>query len=170
MALYFCAADAVLIAQVLYYNYMNSRKIGVQPLSRRSIEDSPDQPLLASTLSDVRLPGSRRRSSASQKHVAAISSFMPRGNLRACHWLKNILSVIAVCALGWLGWFIAFSAGFWKPTPGNPEDSTHYNLPAQTLGYLSAVRSSSLFMHPILISAYMDRYCTSGKYFETNTL
>lgn len=56
------------------------------------------------------------------------------------------MSAFAVCALGASGWFVAFLAGIWKPTIEIPENSTHESVPAQILGYLSAVRLSLSFM------------------------
>lgn len=140
LALYFCAADAVLITQILYYNHVNSRKNVVQASTQVDIEDRPDQPLLSRRPSEIGLPGSRRRSSVSQKRQrAATLPLIPEDRGHARRWLKNSLSVFAVCALGGVGWFVAFSVGVWKPTIENPESSPHESVPAQILGYLSAL-------------------------------
>lgn len=142
MALYFCFADAVLITQILYYNYINSRDKGFQSTGV-DIEDRPDQPLISRRPSDIGLPGSRRRSSVTQKRQgAAAPSVVRETGGQARPWLKNCLSVLAVCALGTVGFYVAFIAGFWKPTIENPEYTTHDSVPAQILGYLSAVRLS----------------------------
>ena len=151
MALYFCVADAVLIAQILYYNYVNSRKKGIRS-NPVEIEDRPDQPLLSRRSSDIGLPGSRRRSSVSQRRqgTAALLT-IPENDGYAGPWLKNSLSVFAVCALGTVGFYVAFTTGLWKPTIEDSENATHDSVPAQILGYLSAVRISlSMFSTHVL--------------------
>lgn len=76
----------------------------------------------------------------SQKRQGAPTlPLIPEDRGHARPWLKNSLSVFTVCALGAVGWFVAFSVGVWKPTIENPENSTHESVPAQILGYLSAV-------------------------------
>lgn len=128
-----------MFVEVLYYNYVNSGKKGVQS-TRVDIEHRPDQPLLSRRPSDIGLPGSRRRSSLSQKRQgAAALSVIPEDGRHARPWLKNSLSVFAICALGTVGFYVAFAAGFWKPSIEDPENSTHDSVPAQILGYLSAV-------------------------------
>ena len=81
-----------------------------------------------------------------KRQGAATLPLIPEDGPRAFPWLKNSLSVVAVCALGAMGWYLAFSAGIWKPTIEIPEDLTHDSFPAQILGYLSAVRLSLFFM------------------------
>ena len=102
VALYFCAADAVLITQVLYYNHVNSGKQTLQVSAQTDTEDRPDQPLLSRRPSDnIGLPGSRRRSSVSQNgQGAVIIPSIAEDGCYARSWLRNSLSVFAVCALG----------------------------------------------------------------------
>jgi len=145
LAIYFCIADAVLITQVLYYNYVNSRKSSPQEVVDGDAE-SPNQPLLGrGSSSDMGLPGSRRRSSVSQKRrdstIAALAlPVIPEEGGNAREWVKNTLCVLAVCAIGTAGWAIAFKAGAWKPTLGEiDKDTTHTNVGAEILGYLSAL-------------------------------
>ena len=139
-----------MITQILYYNYVNSRRRSVQASTQVGIEDRPDQPLLSQSPSDIGLPRSRRRSSVSQKRHRADGpaklSHISEGGHQAHPWLKNSLSVLAVCALGAIGWYVAFSVGIWKPTIEIPGDPTHDSLPAQILGYLSAVGLSLFFV------------------------
>ncbi len=164
LALYFCAADGVLVTQILYYNHINSRERGIQPSTQVNTEDRPDQPLLSRTPSHIGLAGSRRRSSVSQKRQGAATLLpIPEGGGYPRPWLKISLSVFAVCALGAVGWLVAFLAGIWTPSIENPQNPTHDSLPAQVLGYLSAVLFP-LFMVPLtVISADMYSYCTSGR-------
>ena len=72
----------------------------------------------------------------------------PEDDYQAHPWLKNSLIVFAVCALGAMGWYVAFSVGLWRPTIETPGDPTHDSFPAQILGYLSAV-GLSLFFVPL---------------------
>lgn len=138
-----------MITQVLYYNHVNFREKSVLLSTQLDEDDRPDQPLLSSRPSDIGLSGSRRRSSVSQKGQGATTlPVIPEDGRYAYPWLKNSLSVFAVCALGALGWYVASSVGIWKPTIEDPKDPTHENLPAQILGYLSAVRLS-LFLMPL---------------------
>ena len=141
----------MLITQILYYNYFTSREnVGLS--AQVDTEDRSDQPLLTRRPSDIGLPGSRRRSSVSQKPGgAAALSVIPKDGGQAHPWLKNSLSVCAVCALGIVGFYVAFTAGFWKPTIEDPENATHDNVAAQILGYLSAVRLSLLSMSSMYV-------------------
>lgn len=99
--MYFCAADAVLIAQILYYTRVNPPKSSLQTSNQVDVEDRPDQPLLSRRPSDIGLPGSRRRSSVSQKRRgAATLPLIAEDDVHVYPWPKNFLSVFAVCALG----------------------------------------------------------------------
>lgn len=143
LAIYFCIADTVLIAQCLYYNQIYSRRYTPEDVSCLHIED-PSQPLLARKPSDLGLPGSRRRSSLSQRRCSssigtATLPTISEDEVSARPWIKNTLSVIVVCAIGAAGWAIAWQVGLWRPTDeGNGED-TNSNIGASILGYLSAV-------------------------------
>ena len=138
----------------MYYHYVNSRKKGIQS-TRVDIEDSTDQPLLSRRPSDIGLPGSRRRSSVSQKRQgAAALSIIPEHGGHASPWLKNSLSVFAVCALGTIGFYVAFTTGLWKPTIEDPGNVTNDSVPAQILGYLSAVRFSILPVSTLVLCLY----------------
>ena len=127
-----------MIAQILFYNYLNFRKKCVQSTPVET-EDRVEQPLLSRRPSDIGIPGSNRRSSASQKRQgAAAVAVIPEDGSRP--WLKNFLSVFAVCALGIVGFYVAFTSGLWKPTIEDSEIVIHESVPAQIFGYISAVR------------------------------
>ena len=129
-----------MIAQILFYNYLNFRKKGVQPTPPET-EDRVEQPLLSRRSRDIGISGSTRHFSASPKRQeAAAVAAIPEDSSRP--WLKNSLSVFAVCALGIVGFYVAFTNGLWKPTIEDPEIVTHESVPAQILGYISAVRLS----------------------------
>ena len=149
LALYFCLADAILIAQCLYYNNMNARtrkgKVRISP----GPED-PRQPLLHSNASDIGLPGSRRRSSTSQGRRGSnlMNPTLPiveEESHFSKPWTKNGVSVFLVCAAGTAGWAAAWRSGLWKPeTDGGANDVA---IGAELLGYLSAVAYLGYFGH-----------------------
>lgn len=107
--------------------------------------DSPSQPLLGRRPSDIGLPGSRRRSSVSQKRrnsslTPLILPTIPEHGGKVPTSVRNALSVFAICAAGAAGWAIAWRAGLWKPTlEGEESDFTNSNVGAELLGYISAV-------------------------------
>ena len=82
LAIYFCFADTVLIAQVLYYNFLNRRKEAAKDAEVQEVDEQTallngnghaSQHKRQSSLNDIRednlgLPGSRRRSSATSSH------------------------------------------------------------------------------------------------------
>jgi len=165
LAVYFCFADAVLITQCLYYNLINARKAARKAalMADGSTIDDPRQPLLTPTSSNIGLPGSRRRSSASTKRRDSVlpSPGLPtidedESTSRA--WLKNALSIIAVALAGGLGWLIAWKVGAWTPTSTDGEDSSHPALGAEILGYISAVAYLGARI-PQIVKNYRERSC-----------
>lgn len=76
--------------------------------------------------------------SRKQQGAAALPVF-PEGGGHVRPWLRNSLCVFAVCAFGAVGFYVALTAGLWKPSIENPGNATHESVPAQILGYLSAV-------------------------------
>ena len=98
----------------------------------------------------------------SQKRQGGAAASLVRVNGScASPWLKTLSSVFAVCALGAVGWFVAFCVGIWKPTMENPKKPTYDSLP-QVLGYLSAVRLSFSLHLLRFFSTDMYRYCILG--------
>ena len=144
MAIYFIIADSVLLIQCLYYKHVNARRSITADLTRRDT-DNPEQPLLGRRPSDVGLPGSRRRSSVSFRRRDSsigvpVLSTIPEAGDNVRPWLKNTLCVVAVCAIGTVGWAIAWKAHLWVPTPEDTgADDSSSNVGAEILGYLSAV-------------------------------
>ena len=154
LAVYFCFADAVLISQCVYYNFINARR--ARKLSEAGSVETADnedeeQPLLSrsrsnSHNSNIGLPGShkrrgsaaeRRRSGVSDSSYAHLDRILEEEEGGAA-WLKNVVSILAICAIGALGWLIAWKTGVWHPVPlsNGKSDSP---LGAQVLGYVSAV-------------------------------
>ena len=145
LAVYFCLADAILITQCVYYKFINVQKDDSKGslISGRSDVESPEQPLLRRSSDNIGLPGSRRRSSASQKRRTSILDPLPAiPEVEASHgsWLRNTMSVVLICLVGSVGWVIAWRIGVWVPTPEEVDDGTvHQAIGAQLLGYASAV-------------------------------
>ena len=156
LAVYFCFADLILITQCLYYNFINARK-GTRKHSTATPESEgvERQALLGRRSSDnIGLPGSRRRSSASQHRPNSQRSYsgglslpsIPEEYGAVKEWLTNGVSIFLVCAAGVAGWAITWKAGVWKPTPTENKNNNNNNngdgpmvLGAQILGYLSAL-------------------------------
>ena len=145
LAIYFCFADAALISQCLYYNFVNARKARqAAPTADGSALDDSRQPLLSPTVQNMGLPGSRRRSSASanKRRNSTLPSSLPtipevESSGRA--WLRNSISTALIILAGGVGWVIAWKLGVWKPTPTDTDMSEHPPLGAEVLGYLSAI-------------------------------
>ncbi|KAI9771305.1 MAG: hypothetical protein M1840_002275 [Geoglossum simile] len=162
LAVYFCFADLVLLLQCLYYNTTNAHNASPNPRGGASHQnpcpsDDPEQPLLARRNSDnLGLPGShRRRSSArssSSRHLRrgshtsnrrrdSLSAIFEEKETSAKVWVRNIFSVVLVCAAGAGGWFVAWRTGVWSPTPdeGKVGPIVDVALGPQVLGYFSAL-------------------------------
>lgn len=150
IAVYFCIADGVLIAQCTYYKIRNARREQRRSSHHSSIETpTPTTPLLGRRFSDeLSIPGSRRRrSSASvrgnQRGINpaddTLAKIVEEGDFGAKVWVKNVLSVAGIFVVGAGGWAIAWQSGIWKPTPLQDGGGTHMAPGAQVLGYFSAV-------------------------------
>ena len=144
LSIYFIIADSVLITQCLYYNHINACKSPTADVIQGNIDD-PQQPLLGRRPSDIGLPGSRRRSSISIKrrdssHGTSLLSTVPEEERYAYPWFINTLCVLAICAVGFAAWVIAWQVHLWVPTPEdlNSDDSKR-SVGAEILGYLSAI-------------------------------
>lgn len=158
LAFYFTVSDSVLILQCLYYNHFAQRTkadapaafVGApgQPREEAEAEEAEeDAPLLSRrdsnrSFSSIGLPGShlnrQRSASGTLSKVDERPSPRPR-TLRAA--LFNTACILGVCAVGTLGWAIAYRVGAWVPAPpegqqGEGEQPTPWA--AEVLGYLSA--------------------------------
>ena len=145
LAVYFCFADAILITQCLYYNFVNEQKAARQAklISDGSGSNDPEQPLLRHNSDNIGLPGSRRRSSVSTKRrdssLRSPLPSIPEVENSTRNWLKNFICIILVCLAGCLGWVVAWKLGAWKPTSAEDNANPHPAVGAEILGYLSAV-------------------------------
>lgn len=154
LAIYFCFADAVLLAQCFYYNTINARRerklSAVTPAQQENGVVSEEAPLLGarhgSQEENLGLPGSRRRSSAASRRSTRNSG--RRDSLAKIleeepgkrTYLRNTLSVLMILIAGAAGWAIAWRAGAWRPVPDGESGSDESTpLGAEILGYASAV-------------------------------
>ena len=142
LAIYFCIADFVLIAQCLYYNHQNARRANRHP-SIQSLA-SEDSPLLTRRRSSdtIGLPGSHRRHSSalSQRRDLLSKSVDELEEKEGNDWMRNSLSILGVIAVGAAGWVLAWQSGVWKPTnTESPGMESSAPFGAEFLGYFSAV-------------------------------
>ena len=151
IAVYFCIADGVLIAQCLYYKALIAR-LGNLHHRRRSSTETPDPttPLLGRRFSDTVPPAQwRRRSSGSLRGYQAagrresqvedpLAKIVEESEYGRKAWIKNFISVLGIFVIGTAGWTMAWQAGMWEPAPQvvskHPDEATS----GQILGYFSA--------------------------------
>ncbi|KKK15814.1 hypothetical protein P175DRAFT_0505299 [Aspergillus ochraceoroseus IBT 24754] len=157
IAVYFCIADGVLIAQCLYYRVRNARRVARERLSSTATPE-PTTPLLGRRFSDVVVGISedpvRRRGSRTGPSYSAIPGAAPpmsqnpedtlaklveENSAGSSAWVKNISSVLAICVIGMAGWTIAWQTGVWEPAPQSDNGGVDTAFGAQVLGYISAV-------------------------------
>lgn len=161
LAVYFCFADLVLIAQCLYYNALNARRLsladeadasaGAIPKGPATQDASERQHLLDTRAStNLGLPGSHQRKSSgaalercrsggdSEAHSDPLAQLLEeKPGSKAL--LKNSVSITAVCAAGVFGWALAWKAGVWTPVPSEHERGLAGPVfGAQMFGYMSA--------------------------------
>ena len=116
LAAYFCLADAILIAQCLYYKYVTPHQ-GEHQIPA-PVSDDPNQRLLQRKDSDIGLPGSRRQSLPSKgRRDSVLADLALPGVVEdgtdSRAWAWNTISIVLVCVLGALGWTFAWKAGLW---------------------------------------------------------
>jgi hypothetical protein len=144
IAVYFCIADGVLIAQCLYYRHRNARREGLRRRRSSTITPDPTTPLLGRRFSDTL---ERRRSVTSQRSGRgshghpddALANIIEENEVGRSAWMKNFSSVLAICVIGMAGWTVAWQSGVWKPAPKERDGGVDMAAGAQVLGYISAV-------------------------------
>jgi len=181
LAVYFCIADCVLIVQCLYYNYKNRKVAEDKTASGSAVEDEVEQdheadeesPLLSRTESassgNVGLPGSMRRKSSvvSRRRADSLAKVVEEdeedeSSLRAT--MKNLGSVLLICAVGATAWVICWKTGIWKPAPeptmGAASGEKEHTAPmgAEILGYASAVAYLGARI-PQVVKNYREKSC-----------
>ncbi|KAJ5162943.1 uncharacterized protein N7500_004773 [Penicillium coprophilum] len=151
IAVYFCIADGVLIAQCVYYKARNSRP---EPFHRRrSSTETPDPttPLLGRRFSDsLASSESRRRSSGSLRRYQAggrresevedtLAKIVEENDYGRKAWVKNFTSVVGIFLIGIVGWTMAWQTGMWAPAPLDNKNGSEEAIGGLVLGYFSAV-------------------------------
>lgn len=151
IAVYFCIADGVLIAQCLYFKARNSRRQSLH--RRRSSTETPDPitPLLGRRFSDSVGPSeSRRRSSGSllgyqtgdrraSEVEDTLAKFVEENDYGRKAWVKNFTSVVGIFLIGMGGWTVAWQTGMWSPAPLENNNGSEEAIGGLVLGYFSAV-------------------------------
>ncbi|KAF7128298.1 hypothetical protein CNMCM5793_002840 [Aspergillus hiratsukae] len=164
IAVYFCIADGVLIAQCLYYRRRNARREGLLRRRRSStITPDPTTPLLGRRFSDTL---ERRRSVTSQRSARgshghpddALANIIEENEVGRSAWMKNFSSVLAICVIGMAGWTVAWQSGVWKPAPKERDGGVDMAAGAQVLGYISAVCYLGARL-PQIYKNYCDKSC-----------
>ena len=161
----------MLITQCVYYNLKNARKA-----RKASLDAGVTEPLLGdtrTTTENLGLPGSRRRSSAATRESLRRRRSTENGTLAKIleedstsrELVKNVVSVLVICAVGAAGWAIAWQSGAWKPTP-EKQDGEGQPMPvgAEVLGYFSAVCYLGARI-PQIVKNYRDKSCEGERYF-----
>ncbi|KAJ5257192.1 hypothetical protein N7478_013296 [Penicillium angulare] len=155
IAVYFCFADGVLIAQCLYYKARNTRPDEEHHRRRSSVETpDPTTPLLGRRFSDsLETPnGRRRRSSGSLRGYQnagrrgsqaedPLAKILEESEYGRKAWMKNVISILGIIVVGMAGWTIAWQTGVWAPAPAPQMNADSLDMAAsgQALGYFSAV-------------------------------
>ncbi|EFX02274.1 vacuolar membrane pq loop repeat protein [Grosmannia clavigera kw1407] len=150
LATYFCFADLVLIGQCVYYNTLNARRASQHAhVHRRRRSSATAGPLLSRRRSSsIGLPGSHRRHSArrSESNLDPLRCIItgedetPDTN----PWVHNALSLVAVFAVGTVGYFASYRMGAWDTDPeddglSSSDPENVYARIGMVLGYFSAV-------------------------------
>lgn len=150
LAVYFCVLDAVLICQCLYYNAVNARRQARAEAGAAGA--APEEaPLLARRRSSsTGLPGSHRRHSTHHE-----SSMEPIRKVVAGEddtpdsrpWLHNSLGLLAVFAVGFAGWFVAYQAGAWDDRGhAPPETPAGAKRPLEIVGLALGYASAAFYL------------------------
>ena len=148
IAVYFCIADGVLIAQCLYYKARNARRDNLLRRRRSSTETpDPTTPLLGRRFSDTFPTQGRRRSSGSMRGALRresqaedpLAKIVEESEFGRKAWIKNVVSVIGIFVVGMAGWTIAWQTGMWAPAPQENSKPVDMATSGAVLGYASAV-------------------------------
>ncbi|KAL8928351.1 MAG: hypothetical protein Q9172_000943 [Xanthocarpia lactea] len=145
LAVWLVGDHAILILQCVYYNYFFARIFRRSSSAQNEGLEDPRQPLLVRQTSNLGLPGSRRRSSASQAHwntygeESLVADDVDK-NKWSKPWVKNVLTVFGVCIVGAGAWAIGWKSGLWAPVHEPLQDiGVGRPVGAEVLGYISAV-------------------------------
>ncbi|KAG6135747.1 hypothetical protein E4U38_001698 [Claviceps purpurea] len=173
LAAYFCFLDIVLIAQTSYYKAKAARRRASS--ERESLIDADEicerSRLLGRRRSSADIPGSLIRHEIHRESALEPIRKVVAGEdeTRERHpWLNNMLGLMAVYIVGFLGWFVSYKAGAWNGDEGYPEDGT--NVPVHVgesdvkakvglaLGYVSAILYLCARI-PQILKNYREKSC-----------
>lgn len=167
IAVYFCIADGVLIAQCLYYKARNAR-LETHARRRSSVETpDPTTPLLGRRFSDsIPRSPSRRRSSGSLRGYQAaagqmedpLAKIVEENEYGRKAWVKNVISVLGIFFVGMAGWTMAWQTGMWAPAPLEIPSDSGEATSGQVLGYFSAICYLGARL-PQIYKNYSDKSC-----------
>ncbi|KAG6014946.1 hypothetical protein E4U43_005981 [Claviceps pusilla] len=154
LATYFCFLDGILIAQTGYYKAKASRRraAGDREALLVAQNSSEQSHLLGQRRSSTDLPGSHirhdtHRESALEPIRKVVTGQDETRERRPL--LNNLLGLMAVYIVGFIGWFISYKAGAWNGDEGIPDDGPSVPPPSDSddlkakfglaLGYTSAL-------------------------------
>ncbi|PHH54211.1 putative vacuolar amino acid transporter YPQ1 [Ceratocystis fimbriata CBS 114723] len=144
LATYFCFADLILISQCVYYNRLNAQKKAA--LAAAAAQISEEAPLLRHRSSSIGLPGSHIQHSTHEESVIDPIRKVVAGEDETPDskpWLHNVLGLVAVYIVGFLGWYMSSKLGAWSETPSDSTGSQTLHgfsaVAGQILGYISAL-------------------------------
>ncbi|KAI2788611.1 hypothetical protein POX_e06631 [Penicillium oxalicum] len=170
IAVYFCIADGVLIAQCVYYKARNARRDSLLRRRRSSTETAdPTTPLLGRRFSDAVSPHTRRRSSGSMRGHPGVgrhesqaedplAKIVEENEFGRKAWVKNVISVLGIFVVGMIGWTIAWRTGMWAPAPMENTKPVDMATSGAVLGYFSAVCYLGARL-PQIYKNYRDQSC-----------
>lgn len=154
LATYFCFLDATLIAQTGYYKTKAARRrasTGREALLAAA-STSERSHLLGRRRSSTDLPGSLIRHDTHRESALEPIRKIVTGEDETRErrpWLNNMLGLMAVYIVGFVGWFISYKAGVWEGDEGIPDDGPGVPDPSDAtdfkakfglaLGYTSAL-------------------------------
>ncbi|KAG6114186.1 hypothetical protein E4U14_001522 [Claviceps sp. LM454 group G7] len=173
LAAYFCFLDMILIAQTSYYKAKAARRRASS--ERESLIDEDEtcerSRLLGRRRSSADIPGSLirheiHRESALEPIRKVVTGEDETRERRP--WLNNMLGLMAVYIVGFLGWFVSYKAGAWNGDEGYPEDGTNVPVPigesdlkakvGLALGYVSAILYLCARI-PQILKNYREKSC-----------
>jgi hypothetical protein len=126
--------------------------------------NDPTQPLIGHQRNS-RNVSRKRRDSALRRD--SLSSLLPMATSQSNIIIRSTISIFSVCALGTVGWFLAWLTGLWSihgETPSGPD----MPLSAEILGYISAVLYFTARIPQIILN-HRKRSC-EGKKFHVSHL
>ncbi|KAG5927854.1 hypothetical protein E4U42_001696 [Claviceps africana] len=172
LATYFCFLDAILIGQTGYYKVKAAHRRASARRETFLVAESTCEgsPLLGRRRSSTDLPGSHvrhdtHRESALEPIRKVVTGEDETPERRPL--LNNLLGLMAVYIIGFVGWFISYKAGAWDGDEGIPDDgpsvppSDADDMKAKlglALGYTSALFYLCARL-PQIFKNYRDKSC-----------